>query len=352
MGRARPFHINARAKRGARRYLNGRSTFRRDGPTEASPQGVQRTNTAFPSLDLAYLRELAAELSPYPSRRTADTAYHREAGRPRPADPSLFGAIGTDTGASLAFNRRAYYRAVMTSPAPQTSGRPTQLRKGMAIASVVLGVLGLPTFGLLFIGGLIGLTLGIVALLKTRSAPLEYGGKGIAIAGIIINSLAVVVMPFVLGIVAAIAIPSLLRARVAANESASIGDTRTMISAQIAYASANGGFYDTAECLAAPHGCIPGYSGPSFIDPSLAEGTPRHGYQSTFFPGSAAEKPGASVSPSSLQSFAWIMVPLSPGQTGVRGFCGDSRGQVCFTSDGTAPQASAGQCPESCSELK
>src|SRR6266540_1950896 len=39
----------------------------------------------------------------------------------------------------------------------------------------------------------------------------------------------------IIGIIAAIAIPSLLRARVSANEAAAIGDTRTVISAEAAY---------------------------------------------------------------------------------------------------------------------
>ena len=45
----------------------------------------------------------------------------------------------------------------------------------------------------------------------------------------------------IIGIIAAIAIPSLLRARVSANESATIGDIRTVISAEAAYHSANAG---------------------------------------------------------------------------------------------------------------
>ena len=56
----------------------------------------------------------------------------------------------------------------------------------------------------------------------------------------------------IIGIIAAIAIPSLLRARVSANESATIGDIRTVISGQAAYQSANGGWYDgTIICLPA-----------------------------------------------------------------------------------------------------
>ncbi len=57
----------------------------------------------------------------------------------------------------------------------------------------------------------------------------------------------------IIGIIAAIAIPSLLRARVSANESATIGDIRTVISAQAAYQSANGGWYASdIVCLNVP----------------------------------------------------------------------------------------------------
>src|SRR6266496_3047323 len=74
----------------------------------------------------------------------------------------------------------------------------------------------------------------------------------------------------IIGIIAAIAIPSLLRARVSANESAAIGDTRTVISGEAAYQSANSGFYGTLTCLATPSSCIPNYAGPTFLDASIA----------------------------------------------------------------------------------
>ena len=66
----------------------------------------------------------------------------------------------------------------------------------------------------------------------------------------------------IIGIIAAIAIPSLLRARVSANESATLGDIRPLISAQAAYQSANAGFYEGAcSCLTLPSdpACIPSY---------------------------------------------------------------------------------------------
>ena len=63
----------------------------------------------------------------------------------------------------------------------------------------------------------------------------------------------------IIGIIAAIAIPALLRARISANEAASIGDIRTVLSAEAAYQSSNSGFYDSLSCLSVPSGCIPNY---------------------------------------------------------------------------------------------
>src|SRR5215831_13500209 len=97
----------------------------------------------------------------------------------------------------------------------------------------------------------------------------------------------------IIGIIAAIAIPSLLRARVSANESATIGDIRTVISSQAAYQSANGGWYaGVLSCLSNPAGatavCIPSYpsTAPTFLDPAIAPATgviaPKSGYNRRF----------------------------------------------------------------------
>ncbi|QNV38519.1 DUF4190 domain-containing protein [Rothia terrae] len=62
--------------------------------------------------------------------------------------------------------------------------------RGLAIASLVLGILGLLTFWVLGFGGLlglIGLILGIVAIVKLKKS---HGSKGLAIAGIITSILA------------------------------------------------------------------------------------------------------------------------------------------------------------------
>jgi type IV pilus assembly protein PilA len=153
----------------------------------------------------------------------------------------------------------------------------------------------------------------------------------------------------IIGIIAAIAIPSLLRARISANEAAAIGDTRTVISAQAAYSSANAGLYESKfACLVKPAvGCIPSYpaSGPTFLDSSIASLNGKGGYFRQI--GStgtiAAASIPATASPSSTPAFAYVATPLTVGQSGVRGFAGDASGVICFSPSGAVPTNANGQ---------
>jgi type IV pilus assembly protein PilA len=153
----------------------------------------------------------------------------------------------------------------------------------------------------------------------------------------------------IIGIIAAIAIPSLLRARVSANEAATIGDIRTIISAQAAYQSANGGMYaSTTDCLTAPNsatGCIPNYpaNSPTFIDSALASLQGKSGYSRSFQASAVAgANLPAAAGANSSSTYAYIATPLNVGQTGVRGMGGDASGIVCTTPGGTAPTATNG----------
>ena len=136
----------------------------------------------------------------------------------------------------------------------------------------------------------------------------------------------------IIGIIAAIAIPSLLRARVSANEAATLGDTRTLVSAQAAYHAANGGFYGPLTCLVAPFqaNCIPSYpsAAPIFLDSQLASLTAKSGYNRSFQPGVPT---GVRQD---MPCYAYHATPTTVGQTGVRGFGADCSGSVCFTTGG------------------
>jgi type IV pilus assembly protein PilA len=146
----------------------------------------------------------------------------------------------------------------------------------------------------------------------------------------------------IIGIIAAIAIPSLLRARVSANESATIGDIRTVISAQAAYSSTNGGLYEREfTCLVDPfNNCIPSYpsTSPTFLDSQIASLSPKSGYSRTAIGAPTPALINSSVSsPTSTPSFVYTASPVNLGQTGVRGFGGDSSGVLCFSSTGVEP---------------
>ena len=150
----------------------------------------------------------------------------------------------------------------------------------------------------------------------------------------------------IIGIIAAIAIPSLLRARVSANEAATIGDIRTIISGQAAYNSSNSGFYDSnLVCLTVPNTCIPNYpaTAPNFIDSQLASLGPKSGYTRSFTGDVAPANINlATQSPTSTASYVYIATPVSASQSGVRGFGGDASGTLCSTPDGTTPPGTTG----------
>jgi len=120
----------------------------------------------------------------------------------------------------------------------------------------------------------------------------------------------------IIGIIAAIAIPSLLRARISANEAAAIGDTRTVISAEAAYASANSGVYGGISCLSTPSGCLSSYAGPTFLDGNIASTNTKGGYVRTWNASSTASQPATATS-GSVGAFCYGSTPLTLNQTGV-----------------------------------
>ena len=145
----------------------------------------------------------------------------------------------------------------------------------------------------------------------------------------------------IIGIIAAIAIPSLLRARISANESATIGDIRTVISAEAAYQSAASGLYGELSCLGQPSGCIQGYVGPTFLDSTIGVNTlvQKSGYSRTANYGAVQVVPGLT---NPRGAFCYQASPITAGTTGVRAFGGDSSGVVGVTNASTTSCCTAG----------
>jgi prepilin-type N-terminal cleavage/methylation domain-containing protein len=130
----------------------------------------------------------------------------------------------------------------------------------------------------------------------------------------------------IIGVVASIAVPYLLRARVSANEAATIGDTRTVISAEITYQATNSGYYGRLNCLVSPAaaGCMTGYVGPTFLDASIGSVLTKNGYTRTTIYG------GSGPSSGDVTAFCYQSSPYAPYQSGVRSFGGDASGVIGF----------------------
>jgi type IV pilus assembly protein PilA len=150
-----------------------------------------------------------------------------------------------------------------------------------------------------------------------------------------------------MGIMAAIIVPSLLKARVSANESSAIGDVRTVISAQAAYQSESAGYYGDLGCLGKPTDCMPRYKGPVFLGADLAAGGTKTGYVRAFHAGPQVPKRART-----FDAYAYTAVPAEPGKSGTRSFCGDSTGVVRFDAKGGDIKPVNGACPESLPPLQ
>jgi prepilin-type N-terminal cleavage/methylation domain-containing protein len=145
----------------------------------------------------------------------------------------------------------------------------------------------------------------------------------------------------IIGIVAAIAIPNLLRARVSANEAQAIGDTRTVMSASATYASMNCGFFaPNLQCLTKEGGgaiCIPNYppTAPQFLAADIARAVPylKSGYARDYATVNQAAGVGPSCDPNSFVDYCYIASPAS-ALTGVRSFLGGASGAIYMDQTG------------------
>jgi type IV pilus assembly protein PilA len=157
----------------------------------------------------------------------------------------------------------------------------------------------------------------------------------------------------IIGIIAAIAIPSLLRARVSANEAGAIGDSRTVVSGEAAYQSANSGFYGTLTCLATPSSCIANYNvaAPTFLDRSLAGAVTntKQGYVRNWLEQAAT---ASGTNTGSVDVFCYASSPAVANKTGVRSFGGDSSGVIGQTNNSAMCCTTGGLDAAVCPALK
>jgi len=135
----------------------------------------------------------------------------------------------------------------------------------------------------------------------------------------------------IIGIIAAIAVPGLLRARMAGNEASAIGSLRAINSSNINYMTncANGsGYANTLVVLGTP----PTAGGQPFISPDLGVASPvvKSGYSISYAGlGTVNTATCVTATTTAAPNYFAAAAPVAPGTSGTRYF-GTSEAQTIF----------------------
>jgi type IV pilus assembly protein PilA len=186
---------------------------------------------------------------------------------------------------------------------------------GKAIVSLICGLLFF--IPLLFIAAIV---FGHLALSEIRKSAGRLKGEGIAVAGLVLGYMWIAGIPIIL-ILAAIAIPNLLRARMAANEALAVASVRTLGIAEVGYSTSHPdqGYTCSLSDLAAAQSNVG----------SLATGQ-KSGYVFELTGCIPGTEGGANV------KYQVVAYPLRVNQTGTRVFCSDESGVIKMDSSGSA----------------
>lgn len=193
---------------------------------------------------------------------------------------------------------------------------------GKATASLVCGI-----FFFLFPLPIIAVVLGHMALSEIKRSAGHLIGEGRAIAGLVLGYFGLVSFLPIILIVAAIAIPNLLRSRIAANEASAIMSVRSVNSAQLTYMAAYPNVGYACELYQLGGSSQKATSvGAGMIDNLLSSGT-KSGYSFRIV--------GCGEDGTPADKYAIYATPLQEGTTGQRTFCSDQDGVIKFVTRGS-----------------
>jgi type IV pilus assembly protein PilA len=205
---------------------------------------------------------------------------------------------------------------------PAPGQPPLAGTSGMAVASLVSGILFF-----IFPAAILAIVLGHLSRAEIRRSAGRLKGAGMALTGLILGYLGVAVIPLVLiiAIIAAIAIPNLLRAKMAANEASAVGSLRVINTAGVTFSRVCRGYPPTLAALGPPEaGCVTA----DLIDSNLASGR-KSGYLFTY---QATDTRGQGV----LDAYTVHADPVTEGTTGQRHFFTDQTGVIRIESKAPA----------------
>jgi prepilin-type N-terminal cleavage/methylation domain-containing protein len=143
----------------------------------------------------------------------------------------------------------------------------------------------------------------------------------------------------IIGIIAAIAVPGLLRARMSGNEASAIGSLRAINSAESTFSSScgQGNYAVTLAVLGTP----PGTSNQAFISPDLiVDPSTKSGYTVALGAGGSAVVAGVTSCNGGAPVNAGYGANADPvsTSTGTRNFATDNRGTIFFSNGTPVPQ--------------
>ena len=133
-------------------------------------------------------------------------------------------------------------------------------------------------------------------------------------------------------IIAAIAIPNLMRSRMAANESSAVGSLRTINTAQVTYATTYQVGFTTLAQLGGADPCGPATAVTACLVDSVLTGGIKSGYNIT-----SVGAGGAGTAANPNVTFESGASPVAPGQSGQRSFCSDQSGVIRGNPAGGVP---------------
>ena len=225
-------------------------------------------------------------------------------------------------------NRLVSAAAVTGAPGTGYAPAGAETTSGKAIASLVMGILVFIPFS-----AVAAVILGHLALSEIRKSAGRLKGQGLATAGLILGYAEIALIPVIL-IIAAIAIPNLLRARMAANEASSVGALRSYSLAIVSYAEKcpeQGYPVSTVNLGPGVGNC----DGANLVDRALAGPMPsKSGYVFHYEPGD----PDAT---GKVMSYTITADPVQENTTGIRHFFIDESGVIRTAQGHPATQESA-----------